>query len=277
MTKTLSKSAFNKLLSDIRNLISSSKKELEEVVRKQTVLTYWQVGKRISEEKLSDKANYSGSIMIDLAKDLDIHKDTLHRSIKLFRTYPDSKMINDSNLTWSHYRHLISISNSDLRSKLEIESKKENWNVSKLSKEIDRLKEGRGEVVSSNSEIVRPIKANYLYEATIINVIDGDTLLLDIDLGFNVIKRQRVRLNQIDAKDIKTKEGKEAFNYLRDLSVNLSKIVVRTSKIDIYGRYLSDIFYSITTHNNKTDKTEVFEKGIYLNEELVEKGLVKIL
>ncbi|MFT6333056.1 MAG: endonuclease YncB(thermonuclease family) [Lentimonas sp.] len=50
------------------------------------------------------------------------------------------------------------------------------------------------------------VNANYLDRAKIINVVDGDTLLLD------VIKRQRFRLAQIDCAEMKTPEGKNLSN-----------------------------------------------------------------
>ncbi len=41
------------------------------------------------------------------------------------------------------------------------------------------------------------------------------------------------------------------------------------NKIDIYGRYIGHVFYSIT----ERDKSKIFTKGRYLNQELLDKGL----
>lgn len=46
----------------------------------------------------------------------------------------------------------------------------------------------------------------YQYKATIVRVIDGDTLELDAQLGFHVTKRVRVRLRDIDAPEIRGEE-----------------------------------------------------------------------
>jgi endonuclease YncB( thermonuclease family) len=108
-------------------------------------------------------------------------------------------------------------------------------------------------------------------------VIDGDTLLLNIDLGFKVIKEQRVRLTQIDAAEMKTEEGKKSFKYLRDLAAGLDVVVVKTSKVDIYGRYLGDVFYPAIQANNRTTQSDIFRNGVYLNEELVKKGFAKVI
>ena len=50
--------------------------------------------------------------------------------------------------------------------------------------------------------------------------------------------------------------------------------MVKTNKIDIYGRYVGHVFYSLA---DDPDKAEVFRSGRYLNQELVEKGLAVIL
>ena len=49
-------------------------------------------------------------------------------------------------------------------------------------------------------------------------MVDGDTLILNIDLGFEVIKQQRILLSQIDAAEINTPDDMKAFKYLRDFS-----------------------------------------------------------
>ena len=50
----------------------------------------------------------------------------------------------------------------------------------------------------------------YEYRATIIKVVDGDTVDVDIDLGFGIImKDERVRIMGIDTPEIKGKCEKE--------------------------------------------------------------------
>ncbi|MFT6077682.1 MAG: hypothetical protein ACJA02_001214 [Myxococcota bacterium] len=44
---------------------------------------------------------------------------------------------------------------------------------------------------------------------------------MNIDLGFEVIKKQRVRLSQIEAPEMKTEAVKKSFKYLRDLAARL--------------------------------------------------------
>jgi len=43
--------------------------------------------------------------------------------------------------------------------------------------------------------------SDYLYDATVVRVIDGDTIDVHIDLGFSLIKKERVRLARINAPE----------------------------------------------------------------------------
>lgn len=50
----------------------------------------------------------------------------------------------------------------------------------------------------------------FCYRATVVRVVDGDTVRLDIDLGFDVIlKNQCVRLYRVDTPECRTKDLKE--------------------------------------------------------------------
>jgi micrococcal nuclease len=49
----------------------------------------------------------------------------------------------------------------------------------------------------------------YTYKARLIRVIDGDTVDAEIDLGFGVYMKQRVRLYGINTPDSRSKEQEE--------------------------------------------------------------------
>ena len=50
---------------------------------------------------------------------------------------------------------------------------------------------------------------NYIYRVVVTRVIDGDTVDVDIDLGFNEYKKDRVRLMGIDTPESRTRNLKE--------------------------------------------------------------------
>ena len=50
----------------------------------------------------------------------------------------------------------------------------------------------------------------YEYKAKIRRIVDGDTVDVDIDLGFNMIlSKQRIRLYGIDAPESRTRDKEE--------------------------------------------------------------------
>lgn len=54
------------------------------------------------------------------------------------------------------------------------------------------------------------MKRDYIYETVVKRVIDGDTIVVDIDLGFNHwIHDQHVRLDSIDTPETRTRDKEE--------------------------------------------------------------------
>lgn len=49
----------------------------------------------------------------------------------------------------------------------------------------------------------------YEYRCTLVRVIDGDTIDADIDLGFGVRYKERIRLYGIDAPEVRTRDLEE--------------------------------------------------------------------
>lgn len=85
----------------------------------------------------------------------------------------------------------------------------------------------------------------------VLRVVDGDTIDVDIDLGFNISYTQRVRLAGIDTPESRTTDkyekqlGLEVKKKLGELIKGASQIVIRTEKPDSsekYGRILGWLF-----------------------------------
>ncbi len=61
-----------------------------------------------------------------------------------------------------------------------------------------------------------PREPAYLYRAQVVNVVDGDTIDVDIDLGFYIwVKKQRIRLLGIDAPEPKERRAKKGRHLVR--------------------------------------------------------------
>ena len=79
-------------------------------------------------------------------------------------------------------------------------------------------------------------------------MIDGDTVDLDIDLGFSITLKQRVRLKGIDAAETRTKdleekaEGVKARLWLEKELSREGEWIIETTKEDKYGRILGTLY-----------------------------------
>ena len=86
----------------------------------------------------------------------------------------------------------------------------------------------------------------YNYRAICVGVYDGDSITLDIDLGYNIwMRNQKIRMLGINTPEIRGEErpdGLAARDYLRDLildkEVMLKSYKDRSGK---YGRWLGTI------------------------------------
>lgn len=103
----------------------------------------------------------------------------------------------------------------------------------------------------------------YEYRATVVKVIDGDTVDVDIDLGFGIVMQdERVRIMGIDTPESRTRDkveklfGKAASARVKEL---LSKDIILKTQIardgeDMkgkYGRILGD--FIIEDHEGKEE------------------------
>ena len=80
----------------------------------------------------------------------------------------------------------------------------------------------------------------YRYQATVERVIDGDTVVLMVDLGFSTFRRETIRLHGINAPEMRDKPaGPEAKKYLQGL-IEGKQIILESikDKQGKYGRYL---------------------------------------
>lgn len=97
----------------------------------------------------------------------------------------------------------------------------------------------------------------YEYHATVTNVVDGDTIVIDIDLGFDVVfTKQKVRLLGVDAPESRTSDkvekvfGLVSKNFVKKFVVACkNQVIIRTyigagtddSGREKFGRLLGEI------------------------------------
>jgi micrococcal nuclease len=96
------------------------------------------------------------------------------------------------------------------------------------------------------------------YVRDVKNVVDGDTIDVVIDLGFNILFEQRVRMAGIDTPESRTKDkfekslGIESKEYLKKHLKDAKSVVIKTEKMDSsekYGRILGWVYINGDTES----------------------------
>ena len=89
----------------------------------------------------------------------------------------------------------------------------------------------------------------YEYKVKIRRIVDGDTVDVDIDLGFDtILSKQRIRLYGIDTPESRTRDKEEKFygklsaKFLKEQCKNSSEIFLKTylDKKGKFGRILGE-------------------------------------
>lgn len=129
-------------------------------------------------------------------------------------------------------------------------------------KRVEKPKEGQAPFRKA-SELL------YTYKATVVRVIDDDTLWAHVDLGFRFWTTRKLRFRGIDAAEIG--KGKQASDFVKRTLARVPFVVIKVSGRDKFGRPLIDLFYLEETE----DREKVLREGKFLNQELLDLGLAR--
>ena len=96
----------------------------------------------------------------------------------------------------------------------------------------------------------------YIYKAKCERVVDGDTIDANIDLGFDTLKKTRIRLVGINAAESRTRDleekarGLAAKAFVKDILLKHSnEFILHSQGVGKYGRCLGEIFLGDTNLN----------------------------
>jgi endonuclease YncB( thermonuclease family) len=84
----------------------------------------------------------------------------------------------------------------------------------------------------------------YHYRGIVRRVIDGDTIVVDLDLGLRVwMHDQVIRFFEVDAPELKTVEGQQAKAWLVEQLPAGAEVLVHTirDRTEKYGRWLGRV------------------------------------
>jgi endonuclease YncB( thermonuclease family) len=264
---------YQSLVTDLQSLIEKGREQALQAITDIRIKTYWDIGKRLHQDKEIPKKGSASEIMQRLGEDLHLDPSVLYRSLKFYRTYPKGlpKDKAAGSLGWTAHLELLPLKDPKEREFYMKRAVAEGWSRDRLRQAIRRkvfheAKESKG--TKERILLKRPVQGLHTYVALVEKVVDGDTLVARIDLGFDVWKTHRIRLRGIDAEPPNTPKGKKAKDYLERTLRQVDFIVLKTYQVDMYYRYVADVFY----HPAIKRKEGVFEEGRFLNEELVKKG-----
>jgi predicted nuclease of restriction endonuclease-like (RecB) superfamily len=132
------------LIIEIQKIISNSRANAVNKIENERTVMYWQIGKKIFEEEQSgkDRADYGTYLIKSLSLELEptygksFSPRQLQRYRQFYRTFPIVSALR-SQLNWSQYKMLISISDNDKREYYELEAANNNWTGRELERQIN--------------------------------------------------------------------------------------------------------------------------------------------
>jgi endonuclease YncB( thermonuclease family) len=261
---------FETLAVDLEKILAEGREKVKAVANAEYLRTFWAIGGRIEVEGLTENAGYGQAVMEKLAVRLKTDRTTLIRCTQFYRLYP--KGAPDTFLTWSHFKSLLSLGTDKERAYYQEKAEKERWTRDQLSKGIqaELYSTPKGDL-KKVKKLPRPTSPLFTYRCTVHHISDGDSGAFLVDLGFEVWKRQKIRFAGVDALPLK-EGGEEARDYVQAQMGKAKTIVIQTNKIDIYGRYIGWVFYSL---DERDSWEKVFTSGRFLNQELLDLNLAR--
>jgi endonuclease YncB( thermonuclease family) len=115
----------------------------------------------------------------------------------------------------------------------------------------------------------------YEYNANLVKVTDGDTIVVDIDFGFNLRQKKILRLADVDAEELRSSDPEKrimalaAKRFVQEILED-KRITIKTLKTksgrerETFGRIVATVYF-----------TDNEGKGNCLNNLLVSEGFAK--
>jgi len=108
----------------------------------------------------------------------------------------------------------------------------------------------------------------YTYNATLLDVTDGDTIKVRIDMGFRVSCEQSIRINMVDTPEMfsgsieERAEGRKAKAYLQQLLAdNPLTLVTWKDARQSFNRWCADVFINYGTPTEKDIAKTMVQAG----------------
>jgi micrococcal nuclease len=105
------------------------------------------------------------------------------------------------------------------------------------------------------------IKDSYIRKGIVTNIVDGDTIDITLDLGYQVATKQRIRLLGVDTPERGEEGYLEAKAFVSE-SLLGEEVMIESFKSDSFGRYLAYVY--------------PHKSIISINDALIQSGLARV-
>lgn len=148
------------IYASIKTILDEARSKVMRTVNFAMVQAYWEIGRIIVEEEQSGKerAEYGKALIEELSKRLaadygrGFTKTNLSYMRQFYLTFTNFHALRGE-LTWTHYRLLLRVDNSDARNFYLLESIENNWSTRELDRQISSLLHERIALSKDKAEV----------------------------------------------------------------------------------------------------------------------------
>lgn len=161
------------LYQSVKEIVTQSREKVLRMANSTLLLTYWQIGQLIveDEQKGKERATYGSYTLKNLSKKLTLEfgkgfdESNLRNMRSFYQAFPICDALRHE-LSWTHYRLLIRLDNSEKMNYYINESIQNNWNSRDLKRQINSLSYERvlDHKKSSSETIHSVLKDPYIFE-----------------------------------------------------------------------------------------------------------------
>ena len=189
------------LISEISLLIEQSQRHIATQANSALTQLFWQIGKRINDEILSNKrADYGKQIVVTLTEKLmtrygrSFEEKNLRRMLQFSEQFEDFSIVVtlSRQLSWSHFLVLLPIKQAEAKQYYANLSSVEYWSVRDLRKQIASKAFERNEIANTQLSTFKPELLNTFKDPYILDFLNLKNTYLEQDL-------ERAILHELEA------------------------------------------------------------------------------
>ena len=153
----------NDFYKSIKEVIEQARKRIYRNIQSEMVLAYWQIGKMIVEKQGGEsRAKYGDGLIKELSIQMtkDFGRGFTEANLRYMRlcysTFPNCHAVRDE-LSWTHYRLILSLDDENARNFYIKEVIEGNWSTRQLQREINTFSYQRYIASNNNHDVVDDI------------------------------------------------------------------------------------------------------------------------